>query len=272
MEEVPESPSLQYGAWLRREVPRRGGDESIKPEPEDRWYEKGGLAKGMRGGRGMFVHAPGMRLVNEKISESSLPQQGDSGRGEETTVEGLKSQKQRSDHEKGKATSFREHPQEIHANLVKEDKEGLWAQSQTKEEMRWEKETHPEVEVPFNFRVAPKATDGEVEVGLVSVDKETGPMAMSFDVELGWVAEELGPKSGHWKRMARMAHIASPTKELVKNNTLGKRPGPVPVQELETDVTNWKRRKNQEQSNVLEHSEERDGEEAVAAEQPRRAS
>lgn len=110
--------------------------------------------------------------------------------------------------------------------------------------MHWEKETHPVVEVPFEFRVAPNVNGSGVEVGPVSVDKEISPMAMSFDVDLGWVVEEIGPKSGHWKRMARKAHAASLTEETMKDKTLGKRPSPIPAQELETNVTNQKRRKN----------------------------
>lgn len=30
-----------------------------------------------------------------------------------------------------------------------------------------------------------------------------GPIAMSYVQNKGWVSEELGPKSGHWKRLAR---------------------------------------------------------------------
>nr|POE82482.1 hypothetical protein CFP56_75374 [Quercus suber] len=272
MEDLTESSSLQYGAWLRGEAPRRRGDESIKFGAEDRWHVRGGPAKGMLGGRGRSGHTPGMSLENEKIPEPTLPHQGDSDRGEETTEEGQESRKQRKDHEKGKETSLSELSQGINANLVKEKREGLWAQNQVVEGMHGEKETHPVVEVPFEFHVAPNANGSGVEVGPVSVDKEIGPMAMSFDVDLGWVAEEIGPKSGHWKRMARKAHGASPTKETIKDKTLGKRPGPIPVQELETNVTNQKRRKNQEQSKAVVHSEKRDCGEAVAAVQPRRAS
>ena len=74
--------------------------------------------------------------------------------------------------------------------------------------------------------------------------------------------------------MARMVHVASPTKEKEKEKikTLGKRPGLIPIQELETNGVTQKRRKNKEQSKAFVHSEERDGEEAVIAEQHRRAS
>ena len=269
MEDMSESSPLQYRAWLRGEVPRRGGDESFKFELEDRWQTRRGLAKGMVGGRGRSSHAPEMSLENGKISESTLPHMGESDRGEESIEGDLESRKQRNDHEKGKETNLREYSQGINTKLVKENGQGLWAQNQEVEGMLWEKETHPEVEVPFKFRGAPNTEGGGVEVGQDSVDKKIGPMAMSFDTELGWVAEELGPRSSHWKRLARKAHRVSPTEEVMKDKTLGKRPGPIPIQDLETNVTTRKRSKTQEQSKVFGDSEEKDGGEVKAAEQPR---
>nr|POF16047.1 hypothetical protein CFP56_45035 [Quercus suber] len=44
--------------------------------------------------------------------------------------------------------------------------------------------------------------------------KETmGPIAMSYVQNKGWVSKELGPKSGHWKRLARQNKQTSPTEE-----------------------------------------------------------
>ena len=40
-------------------------------------------------------------------------------------------------------------------------------------------------------------------------------MAMNYEVDVGWVADKLGPTSGHWKRRAR----ASPGIE--NNEVLG---------------------------------------------------
>ena len=42
---------------------------------------------------------------------------------------------------------------------------------------------------------------------------EMGPMAMCFDKDLGAVADKLGPKSGHWKILARAAQTNGPVKE-----------------------------------------------------------
>lgn len=103
--------------------------------------------------------------------------------------------------------------------------------------MQWEKGTVPEAEKPFKFCMAPKTEGNSDEAGLVSVDKDLGPMAMCFDENLGWVAKTLGLKSGHWKRIAREAHGASKTKESKEEIRLGKRIGPSPLQELEPNIT-----------------------------------
>ena len=88
--------------------------------------------------------------------------------------------------------------------------------------MQWEKGTEPVTETLFDFRVAPKLDDSREAMGLASVVKDKGPMAMSYDVNMGWVAETLGPRSGHWKLLARKAHEISPTKEPKEETRLGK--------------------------------------------------
>ena len=59
-------------------------------------------------------------------------------------------------------------------------------------------------------------------------------MAMCFNEDSGWVAETLGSKSGHWKRLARMAQSKEESMGL---DQLGsKRISPVPTQELEQNM------------------------------------
>ena len=38
----------------------------------------------------------------------------------------------------------------------------------------------------------------------------SSPMALCYKENMGWVAEHLGPKSGHWKRITREACEAKP--------------------------------------------------------------
>ena len=113
------------------------------------------------------------------------------------------------------------------------------------EVLQWEKGTEPVTEEPFDIHVAPKIDDSREVVGLANVDKDKGPMAMSYDVSLGWVAEPLGPQSGHWKCLARRAREISPTKEPKEETRLGKRPGTSPSQAIETESNTLKRRKRQ---------------------------
>ena len=40
-------------------------------------------------------------------------------------------------------------------------------------------------------------------MGLDLTNEGEGPIAMTYDMGLGWVVEALGPTSGHWKRKAR---------------------------------------------------------------------
>lgn len=161
------------------------------------WYAKGGPAKDVVGGQGKSLHASGKRLKHGKATELTLSHLGASGRDDETNKGAQECRTQRGDHEKGKETSLGEHSHGISANLEEENMERLWAKKQTVEVMQWEKRTQPEAEIPFEFKVAPNVKGVRDEEGPISVDKENGPMAMNFDDELGWVAEKLGPRSGH---------------------------------------------------------------------------
>ena len=51
-EVLSELPTLQYGAWLRGEVSRRGGRDPIKFGIEEGWFTKGGPIRDMVGGGG----------------------------------------------------------------------------------------------------------------------------------------------------------------------------------------------------------------------------
>lgn len=72
-------------------------------------------------------------------------------------------------------------------------------------------------------------------------DEDSSPLAMFFTREKGWVLETLGPKSGHWKRIARKQTKASSTKKGSQNKT--KRTGSVALQELDPNALNSKPRK-----------------------------
>ena len=51
-------------------------------------------------------------------------------------------------------------------------------------------------------------------MGLDLTNEKEGPIVMTYDMELGWVAEALGPTSGHWKRKARKGKTKGKEREL----------------------------------------------------------
>lgn len=55
----------------------------------------------------------------------------------------------------------------------------------------------------FKFALVPNTNPAKSEGDIVNQDIEMGPMAMCFDLIQGWTSSKLGPKSGHWKRLAR---------------------------------------------------------------------
>ena len=71
--------------------------------------------------------------------------------------------------------------------------------------MLWETMTQRKSEAQFVFQMAPRLEGPEKEGSPIREEVATGLMAMCFDEKLGWVAETLGPKSIHWKRLARKA-------------------------------------------------------------------
>ena len=265
VEALPEISALQYGAWLRGKVPRRFGTE-------ERWPAKGGPIMDGGGEKDKTLHAPGRSLGQGKSLDSALPSVKASVRGDETTEGGKEGNKLKGDHEKGKETSLGEQPTEVITNLDEENIEGLYDQKLTREVMQWEKGIEPVTETLFDFRVAPKLDDSREAMGLASVVKDKGPMAMSYDVNMGWVAETLRPRSGHWKRLARKAREISPTEEPKEETRLGKRSGTSPSHDVEADSNTLKRRKQQVKRKTQDHNDVKDGGEAVAAEQHRRAS
>lgn len=88
---------------------------------------------------------------------------------------------------------------------------------------------------------------------------ELGPMAMTYEQGVGWVAEKLGSKNGHWKRLA--------------TNTKPKtREGSTPLFDLDPHIIDLKQRKNQKQkSNKAKKESSKDGGVVVAALQHRLA-
>ena len=99
---------------------------------------------------------------------------------------------------------------------------------------------------------------------------EMGPMAMSFDQNLGWVAEKMGPISKHWKRLAREVKLDVPTKNTSPIKL--KRKGPTPLIELDPNAMELKCRTGKNKQHIdSKHENSMAGGKVVAARQYRRA-
>ena len=121
----------------------------------------------------------------------------------------------------------------------------------------------------FKFEYGPKNGGVGPNVGLER-NKAEGPMAMNYEMNVGWIAESLSPTSGHWKRRARAGQTKG--KEKVESPAEKKRECLTPLGEIDQNVLVRKRRKVEKQSvGEAGKENEKDGGEAVAAAQHRRA-
>ena len=69
------------------------------------------------------------------------------------------------------------------------------AQPNTKMAMQWKKTDVEKTEPLFKFKLAPNKSPTQSGLEEEMPRPETGPMAMSFDQNLGWVVEKMGPIS-----------------------------------------------------------------------------
>nr|POE81555.1 hypothetical protein CFP56_18703 [Quercus suber] len=86
----------------------------------------------------------------------------------------------------------------------------------------------------FEFKSALQAPTRDCQVGLALKENEEGPVAMSYEMDVGWIADKLGPNSGHWKRRAR-ANSSNDNKEEL-GPIQRKREGSTPLEELDQNT------------------------------------
>lgn len=138
------------------------------------------------------------------------------------------------------------------------------------EDMQWEDDTRQVKEPVFKFQTKLPQTPKKHGTATGVEQEYSGPVAMSYEAKVGWTAEPIGPNSKHWKRLAR----DSKGKSISDGPGLAskKRKGPIPLQELDPNIADLKKRKGSAQK----RGEWKDqaamvGGEAEAAAQPRRA-
>ena len=144
--------------------------------------------------------------------------------------------------------------------------------SSGKDGIRLEETKSGEKEYPmFKFKLGPTGGSGEALVDLDPASTEEGPMAMTYEMDSGWVAEPLGPSSGHWKRRARVGQAKG--KEKLESPGKMKRSLITSSVGLDQNDLGRKRRKVEKKGDDADDEEMgRDGGVAVAAVQHRRAT
>lgn len=100
----------------------------------------------------------------------------------------------------------------------------------------------------FKFELAQKDRLVVDHVGSDTTSEVEGPMAMTYEMDMGWVVKKLGPTSGHWKKRARAGQAKGKEKEA--SPIQKKRGVSIPLGELDQNVLESKRRKVEKNGGV----------------------
>ena len=258
---------LQYGAWMRGEPARKGVWESSSPKRNERMSMRGSLpeessqalrAQMSRKEVETDMGAPAVPCIGEKKMECTPLNKGDSdGSGENSQEMGrVFSNDVLSETNDGFAVN------ESVGNADKNPEVVVSEYGVT--------ETSPGDVAKFQFEAVRNAEGPVVKMGLKEDKGVEGPFAMSYDMDHGWVAETLGPASGHWKRKLREGQPSRKPKEL--SPVKKKRNSPDDQTESDQNQRETKKQRTEIQGS-LECEDEvlRDGGVAEAAMQLRRA-
>ena len=258
---------LQYGAWMRGEPARRVGWELTYLKRNEGMSMRGSLPEGnsqalkvqtsrkeVETDKGASV-AP---FLGEKKLECTSQTQGDSDGRKEIY------------HEMGLVNSNDVIPKTSNAILVKESVGEADLNSEADVSEQGVMETFQGDVPKFKFEVVRKEKELGNDSGLELYKEEEGPIAMTYDMDQGWVAEVLGPTSGHWKRKTREGQPNGKAKELSpvkkKRNALASL-----TKSIQKKRETKKQRVEAQGRNESEDKAIRDGGEAEATMQLRRA-
>ena len=93
--------------------------------------------------------------------------------------------------------------------------------------MHWERSPFPAKEPNFKYALELNKVIRNNMEGPTDKDAVMSLMALSYNPKEDWVAIELGPKSRHWKRLAR--EVNQPKPKGKRGSKSGKREGPTPL-------------------------------------------
>nr|POF02384.1 uncharacterized protein CFP56_77292 [Quercus suber] len=264
-----EPEELQYGAWLRRDPVQRSGWEPHYTKRNEGVDRRGKRADGEDGGP-MIQKSRSSAVIPDRETQA-VQLLGECFVENTTSFSEVGASNKEDNHGNGLVSTIRELPKENLAILVKD--------GEVKEQATNEKAGggHEEVvkgnkEAPlFKFEHVAKDRGVGDCVGSDTTSLVEGPMAMMYEMEMGWVSEKLGPTSGHWKRRARAAQTKGKEKE---TSPIQKKRGlSIPLRKLDQNVQVCKRKKVERQGGGDAGKEnETVGGVAVAARQHRRAS
>lgn len=129
--------------------------------------------------------------------EPTLPSQKSRDKGKETKLAGKELQEVETFHDIGKAFCVDKQQESILPILGKEGQKVTTHRKESGEEMQWEMVIAQREDPTFVFNERPESIGGQYEANIVKPNKALGLMAMTYSNELGWIAEALGPTSGH---------------------------------------------------------------------------
>nr|POE96807.1 hypothetical protein CFP56_42558 [Quercus suber] len=166
--------------------------------------------------------------------------------------------------EEGKVIEMEGKIEEKVTDLGRFDEEKSVVKPSLVEGMQWETASCQVPKLILDGSLAPQFDLKVKEVGPSLENTALGPLALSFDDKKGWIAKTLGLTIKHWKGLARENN--KQTSQVSESPTKGKRDGPIPLQELDPNSGNLKRRKgSKEESHNLNGENEKVGGVAVAA-------
>ena len=258
---------LQYGAWMRGEPARRAVWESTYPKRNEGMSMRGSLPEGnsqalrVQTSRKEVETDKGVSVVpclGEKKLECTSQTKGDS--------DGRKEKYQ----DMGRVNSNDVIPETRNAILVKESV-GEADQNLVVDVSEHGVTKTCQGDVPkFKFEAVRKEKELGNDLGLELYKEVEGPIAMTYDMDQGWVAEVLGLTSGHWKRKTREGQPNGKAKEL--SPVKKKRNAPASLMESDQKKRETKKQRVETQGrNECEDKAIRDGGVAEAAMQLRRA-
>ena len=191
---------LQYGAWMRGELARRAVWESTYPKRNEGMSMRGSLPEGSS--QALRVQTSRKEVETDK-GVSVVPCLGEEKLECTPQTKGDSDGRKEKYQDMGRVNSNDVIPETSNAIAVKE-RVGEADQNPVDDVSEHGVMETSQGDVPkFKFEAVRKDKELGNDLGLELDKEEDGPIAMTYDIDQGWVAEVLGPTSGHWKRKIR---------------------------------------------------------------------